>query len=148
MVGKSWDFHVDGALAIPRAENVAMIAESVAHALTRKAEVMFDAEHFFDGYKANPAYAMECIEAAYEAGARWVVLCDTNGGTLPQEVALIVARVCERSPGSRLGLHCHNDTANAVANSTEAHDAGARPMPGTVNGPGAPCGTHNPAPPT
>src|SRR3546814_1016110 len=86
MVGKSWDFHVDVALEVPRSENVAVIAESVAHAATRKSEVMFDAEHFFDGYKANPAYAMECIEAAYRAGAGWVVLCDTNGGTLPGEV--------------------------------------------------------------
>src|SRR3546814_14296595 len=92
MVGKTWDFHVDVALEIPRAENVAMIAESVAHALTRKAEVMFDAEHFFEGSQANPAYALECVEAASAAGARWVVLCDTNGGTLPQEAARILAR--------------------------------------------------------
>src|SRR3546814_10424718 len=111
-----------------------MIAESVAHALTRKPEGMFDAEHFFDGYKANPAYALECIEAAYAAGARWVVLCDTNGGTLPQEVARIVATVCQRIPGSRLGIHCHNDTDNAVANSLAAIDAGARQVQGTVNG--------------
>ncbi|HEY9549591.1 MAG TPA: citramalate synthase [Kiloniellaceae bacterium] len=143
MVGKTWDFHVDVALEIPRPENVAMIAESVAHALTRKPEVMFDAEHFFDGYKANPAYAMECIEAAYAAGARWVVLCDTNGGTLPQEVARIVARVCERIPGSRLGIHCHNDTDNAVANSLAAIDAGARQVQGTVNGLGERCGNAN-----
>src|SRR3546814_19244377 len=107
-----------------------MIAESVAHALTRKPEVMFDAEHFFDGYKANPAYALECVEAAYAAGARWVVLCDTNGGTLPQEVARIVARVCERIPGSRLGIHCHHDPDNAVANSLAATDAGARQVQG------------------
>ena len=143
MVGKAWDFHVDVALEIPREENVAMIAESVAHALTRKSEVMFDAEHFFDGYKANPAYAMECIEAAYQAGARWVVLCDTNGGTLPREVARIVAKVCERLPGSRVGIHCHNDTENAVANSLAAIDAGARQVQGTVNGLGERCGNAN-----
>src|SRR3546814_5409268 len=100
-----------------------MIAESVAHALTRKPEVMFDAEHFFDGYKANPAYAMECIQAASAAGARCVVLCDTTGGTLPHEVARIVAAVCERIPGSRLGVPYPNDTYNALAHSLAAIDA-------------------------
>src|SRR3546814_19742850 len=104
-----------------------MIAESVAHALTRKPEVMFDAEHFFDGYKANPAYAMECIAAAYAAGARWVVLCDTNGGTLPQEVARIVARVCERIPRSRLGIPRPNAPHTAVATPLAATDPGPRP---------------------
>ena len=99
MVGKSWDFHVDVALGISREENVDMIAESVAFAKTQNREVMFDAEHFFDGYKANPAYAMECIGAAYDAGARWVVLCDTNGGTLPDEVERIVGEVCDDDPG-------------------------------------------------
>ena len=143
MVGKTWDFHVDVALEIPRAENVAMIAESVAHAATRKGEVMFDAEHFFDGYKANPAYALECIEAAYKAGARWVVLCDTNGGTLPQEIARIVGDVCERIPGSHVGIHCHNDTENAVANSLAALHAGARQVQGTINGLGERCGNAN-----
>jgi 2-isopropylmalate synthase len=143
MVGKAWDFHVDVALEIPRQENVAMIAESVAHALTRKDEVMFDAEHFFDGYKANPAYALECIEAAHKAGARWVVLCDTNGGTLPDEVERIVGAVCERIPGSRIGIHCHNDTDNAVANSLAALRAGARQVQGTINGLGERCGNAN-----
>ncbi|MGE5767207.1 MAG: citramalate synthase, partial [Bacteroidota bacterium] len=143
MVGKTWDFHVDVALEIPRAENVAMIAESVAHAATRKSEVMFDAEHFFDGWKANKAYALECVEAAYKAGARWVVLCDTNGGTLPREVARIVAEVGERIPGSHLGIHCHNDTENAVANSLAAIEAGARQVQGTVNGLGERCGNAN-----
>jgi 2-isopropylmalate synthase len=143
LVGKAWDFHVDVALDIPRQENVAMIAESVAHALTRKDEVMFDAEHFFDGYKANPAYALECIEAAHRAGARWVVLCDTNGGTLPHEVARIVGAVCERIPGSQVGIHCHNDTENAVANSLAALEAGARQVQGTINGLGERCGNAN-----
>ena len=143
MVGKTWDFHVDVALEIPRAENVAMIAESVAHALTRKSEVMFDAEHFFDGYKANPAYALECIEAAHKAGARWVVLCDTNGGTLPQEIERIVGTVCERIPGTHVGIHCHNDTESAVANSLAAIHAGARQVQGTVNGLGERCGNAN-----
>ena len=143
MVGKSWDFHVDVALGIPRAENVAMIAESVAHAKERAAEVMFDAEHFFDGYKANPAYALECAEAAYKAGARWVVLCDTNGGTLPHEIERIVGAVTAKIPGSHLGIHCHNDTENAVANSLAAVRAGARQVQGTLNGLGERCGNAN-----
>ena len=140
LVGKAWDFHVDVALGITKAENVAMIGESVAHALTRKAEAMYDAEHFFDGYKADPAFAMDCIEAAHKAGARWVVLCDTNGGTLPHEVERIVGEVCEKIPGSHLGIHCHNDTENAVANSLAALRAGARQVKGTINGLGERCG--------
>ena len=143
MVGKTWDFHVDVALGIERSENVAMIADSVAHARTRKAEVMFDAEHFFDGYKANAAYALECIKGAYEAGARWVVLCDTNGGTLPDEVERIVGAVTEHIPGSHLGIHAHNDTDNAVANSLVAVRAGARQVQGTLNGLGERCGNAN-----
>ncbi|WP_299620865.1 citramalate synthase [Pelagibius sp.] len=141
--GKAWDFHVDVALGIERAENVAMIGESVAHALTRKAEAMFDAEHFFDGYKANPAFAMECVEAAHKAGARWVVLCDTNGGTLPDEIERIVGEVCEKIPGSHIGIHCHNDTENAVANTLAALRAGARQVQGTINGLGERCGNAN-----
>ena len=143
MVGKAWDFHVDVALGIERAENVAMIGESVALAKTRKREVMFDAEHFFDGYKANPAYAMECIRAAYDAGARWVVLCDTNGGALPDEVERIVGAVCEKIPGTHVGIHTHNDTENAVANSLAALRAGARQVQGTLNGLGERCGNAN-----
>ena len=143
MVGKSWDFHVDVALGIPRAENVAMIAESVAHAKERVAEVMFDSEHFFDGYKNNPAYALECAEAAYKAGARWVVLCDTNGGTLPHEIERIVGEVTRKIPGSHLGIHCHNDTENAVANSLAAVRAGVRQVQGTLNGLGERCGNAN-----
>jgi 2-isopropylmalate synthase len=143
MVGKAWDFHVDVALGISRAENVAMIAESVALAKSKKREVMFDAEHFFDGYKSNPAFALECAEAAYKAGARWIVLCDTNGGTLPHEVERIVGEVNARIPGSHLGIHCHNDTENAVANSLAAIRAGARQIQGTLNGLGERCGNAN-----
>src|SRR5262245_34484180 len=143
MVGKAWDFHVDVALGIARPENVAMIGESVALAKTRKREVMFDAEHFFDGYKANPAYAMECIQAAFDAGARWVVLCDTNGGALPHEVERIVGAVCEKIPGTHVGIHTHNDTENAVANSLAALRAGARQVQGTLNGLGERCGNAN-----
>jgi len=143
MVGKSWDFHVDLALGIPRSENIDMIAESVTHAKTRVEEVMFDAEHFFDGYKANPAYALDCVKAAFEAGARWIVLCDTNGGTLPHEIERIVGEVAKTIPGSKLGIHCHNDTENAVANSLAAIRAGARQIQGTLNGLGERCGNAN-----
>jgi len=143
LVGKSWDFHVDAALGIPRAENVAMIEESIAYVVARGREALFDAEHFFDGYKANPAYALECIEVAHRAGARWIVLCDTNGGTLPHEVETIVGAVAVRIPGDRLGIHCHNDTENAVANSLAAVRAGARQIQGTLNGLGERCGNAN-----
>jgi 2-isopropylmalate synthase len=127
-----------------------MIGESVAHMTGRKDEVMFDAEHFFDGYKADRDFALQCVTVAYEAGARWVVLCDTNGGTLPDEVERIVgevARVVPGShlgvPGSHLGIHCHNDTENAVANSLAAVKAGARQVQGTLNGLGERCGNAN-----
>ena len=140
MVGKSWDYQVTEALGIDLDENVAMIADSIRHARTKVGEVMFDAEHFFDGFKANPNYALRCVRAAYEAGARWVVLCDTNGGTLPHEVDAIVRRVTEHVPGDHLGIHCHNDTGNAVANSLMAVVAGVRQVQGTLNGLGERCG--------
>ncbi len=143
MVGKSWDFHVDVALAVERSENIAMIEESVAMAVARKRETMFDAEHFFDGYKANPAYAMDCLKAAQRAGARWIVLCDTNGGSLPHDVERIVSKVVETIPGDRIGIHAHNDTENAVANSLAALRAGARQVQGTLNGLGERCGNAN-----
>ena len=143
MVGKAWDFHVDVALGIARDENLAMIGESVAHMTGRKDEVMFDAEHFFDGYKADRDFALQCVTVAYEAGARWVVLCDTNGGTLPDEVERIVGEVADAVPGSHLGIHCHNDTENAVANSLAAVKAGARQVQGTLNGLGERCGNAN-----
>lgn len=143
MVGKTWDFHVDVALGIERAENVAMIGDSMAHACNRVGEVLFDAEHFFDGYKANSAYALECVLAAYEAGARWIVLCDTNGGTLPQDIARIVSEVGKQVPGDHLAIHAHDDTGNAVANSLAAIDAGVRQVQGTLNGLGERCGNAN-----
>ena len=143
LVGKTWDFHVDVALGVPREENVAMIGESVAHCVARGREVHFDAEHFFDGYKANPQYALSCVKAAADAGARWIVLCDTNGGTLPDEVERIVAEVARVVPSDRLGIHCHNDTENAVANSLAAVRAGARQVQGTLNGLGERCGNAN-----
>jgi 2-isopropylmalate synthase len=143
MVGKAWDFQVEVALGIGREENLAMIADSVAHLAGRKDEVLFDAEHFFDGYKADPGYAMDCAKAAYGAGARWVVLCDTNGGTLPDEIGRIVETVTAEIPGTHIAIHCHNDTENAVANSLVAVKAGARQIQGTLNGLGERCGNAN-----
>ncbi|MGB0681918.1 MAG: citramalate synthase [Magnetovibrionaceae bacterium] len=143
MVGKTWDYHVTLALGIELDENLRMISESVAHAKTRVGEVLFDCEHFFDGYKANPDYALNCAKAAFEAGARWVVLCDTNGGTLPHEISEIVEVVAKHIPGDHLGIHCHNDTGNAVANSLAAVRAGVRQVQGTLNGLGERCGNAN-----
>ena len=143
LVGKAWDFQVEKALGISRKENLRMIEESLRHVKARRREAMFDAEHFFDGYKANPDYALECIKAAYDAGARWIVLCDTNGGSLPYEVAAIVGEVTQHIPGTQLGIHCHNDTENAVANSLAAVQAGVRQVQGTLNGVGERCGNAN-----
>ncbi|NCF09408.1 MAG: citramalate synthase [Gammaproteobacteria bacterium] len=143
LVGKTWDFHVDVALGIERDENLAMIDDSVSYLAGKVDEVLFDAEHFFDGYKSDPGFALACIEKAYAAGARWIVLCDTNGGTLPKEVEQIVGEVTERVPGSHLGIHCHDDTRNAVANSLLAVEAGARQVQGSLNGLGERCGNAN-----
>jgi 2-isopropylmalate synthase len=143
MVGKTWDFHVKAALGIKNAENVSMIADSVVESLKEKDEVMFDAEHFFDGYKDNPEFALECLKAAHDAGARWIVLCDTNGGALPHEVTKIVTEVVKHIPGDQLGIHCHDDTGNAVANSLAAIRAGVRQVQGTLNGLGERCGNAN-----
>jgi 2-isopropylmalate synthase len=144
LVGKTHDFHVTKALGITLEENVENIAASVAHLVAEKREALFDAEHFFDGYKANAPYALDCLRAAYEAGARWIVLCDTNGGTLPGEIAEIVEEVIAAGiPGDHLGIHTHNDTANAVAGSLAAVEAGVRQIQGTLNGLGERCGNAN-----
>lgn len=144
LVGKCWDFQVQVALAIDLDENIAMIAQSIEHARTKVGEVLFDAEHFFDGYKANPDYALSAVKAAADAGARWVVLCDTNGGSLPHEIEKIVGEVIASGiPGNRLGVHCHNDTDSAVANSLAAVRAGARQVQGSINGLGERCGNAN-----
>src|SRR6202000_2769803 len=109
--------------------------ESVKAAVGAGKEAMVDCEHFFDGYKANPAYALQCARTAYEAGARWVVLCDTNGGTQPSEVRAIVESVTpDGIPGHCVGIHAHNDTGQAIANSLAAIEAGARQVQGTLNG--------------
>ena len=143
LVGKTWDYHAEVALGVTLEENLAMIAESVAEAARRAETVMFDAEHFFDGFKRNRTYAMAAIAAAHRAGARWIVLCDTNGGTLPHEVEEIVAEVARHIPGEQLGFHGHNDTENAVANTLAAVRAGARQVQGTINGIGERCGNAN-----
>jgi len=144
LVGKTHDFHVTTALGVTLTENRANIAESIAHLVAKGREALFDAEHFFDGMKANPDYALDCLRAAYDAGARWVVLCDTNGGTLPAEVGEITAKVIAAGiPGDRLGIHTHDDTGNAVAGSLAAVDAGARQIQGTLNGLGERCGNAN-----
>lgn len=140
LVGKAWDFHVEVALGISGDENIECIASSMRAIQDNGREALFDAEHFFDGYKSDPAYALACLEAAAEAGARWLVLCDTNGGTLPHEVERIVAAVTERIPGAQLGIHAHNDTGNAIANSLAAVRAGVRQLQGTLNGLGERCG--------
>src|SRR5690242_15544165 len=142
-VAKSWDYHVHVALETSLEENLASIRDSVRAARAKGREVLVDCEHFFDGYKANRDYALACAKAAYEAGARWVVLCDTNGGTLPHEVETIVADVCRTVPGDNVGIHAHNDTEQAVANSLGAVRAGARQIQGTLNGLGERCGNAN-----
>jgi 2-isopropylmalate synthase len=144
LVGKTHDYHVTDALGISLDENLENIRASVAHVVAQGREALFDAEHFFDGYAANPAYATQAVLAAYEAGARWVVLCDTNGGRLPAEVgSMTTAIIAAGIPGDRLGIHTHNDTGNAVANSLAAIDAGARHVQGTLNGLGERCGNAN-----
>jgi 2-isopropylmalate synthase len=143
LVGKSWDFHVDVALGITKEENLENIKESAKLFIKNKKEFMFDAEHFFDGYKKNPQYAMNCIKTAFDEGARWIVLCDTNGGTLPHEIGEIVSKVSKKIPGKNLGIHAHNDTENAVANSLTAVLAGVRQIQGTINGLGERCGNAN-----
>ena len=143
-VAKSWDYHVRVALGCTNEENLESIGASVEAALAAGKEAMVDCEHFFDGFKANPSYALACAKAAYEAGARWVVLCDTNGGTQPSEVREIVAQVTAAGiPGSNLGIHAHDDTGQAVANSLAAVDAGVRQVQGTLNGIGERCGNAN-----
>ena len=143
IVGKSWDFHVKVALGIKNEENLENIRDTAKHFIKNKKEFLFDAEHFFDGYKSNPNYALDCLKQAYDSGARWLVLCDTNGGTLPHEVGEIISQVSKTIPGKNLGIHAHNDTENAVANSLTAIDAGARQIQGTINGLGERCGNAN-----
>ena len=143
IVGKTSSYHVDVALKISKKENISMIKESIEHIVKKDKEAIFDAEHFFDGYKLDKDFALECINVAYKAGARWIVLCDTNGGTLPNEIFEIISNVTKDIPGNNLGIHAHNDTENAVANSLTAVLAGVRQVQGTINGLGERCGNTN-----
>ena len=144
LVAKSWDYHVKVALGCTNEENLENIRASVEAAVKSGKEAMVDCEHFFDGYKANPDYALACAQTALEAGARWIVLCDTNGGTLPSEVRDIVGSVIASGiPGGHLGIHAHDDTGQAVANSLAAVEAGVRQVQGTLNGIGERCGNAN-----
>jgi 2-isopropylmalate synthase len=139
LVGKAWTLHVDEALRTTRAENLAMVADSVRYMAEAGRRVVFDAEHFFDGYLADRGYALDVLAAAADAGADTLVLCDTNGGTLPDDVARIVAEVADRSR-TRVGVHFHNDSACAVANSVVAVAAGGLHVQGAANGYGERCG--------
>src|SRR5246127_5265641 len=142
-VAKSWDYHVRVALETSAEENLASICDSVRAAVRSGREVLLDCEHFFDGYKADARFALACAKAAYDEGARWVVLCDTNGGALPHEVEKIVGEGVKVIPGSHVGIHAHNDTEQAVANSLAAVRAGVRQIQGTLNGLGERCGNAN-----
>ncbi|WP_276118702.1 citramalate synthase [Pararhizobium qamdonense] len=144
LVAKSWDYHVRVALGCTNDENLESIQSSVEAVIASGKEAMIDCEHFFDGYKANPSYALACAKTAYDAGARWIVLCDTNGGTQPPEIREIVTAVIAHGvPGAHLGIHAHNDTGQAVANSLAAVEAGVRQIQGTLNGIGERCGNAN-----
>ncbi len=143
LVAKAWDYHVRVALGVSNEENISALVESVAAVTASGREAIIDCEHFFDGYKANRDYALQVARAAYEAGARWVVLCDTNGGTLPDEISAIVKDTVKIVPGAHLGIHTHNDTENAVANTLAALRAGVRQIQGTLNGLGERCGNAN-----
>ena len=143
LVAKAWDYHVRVALGISNEENLDGLVQSVKAVTDSKREAIIDCEHFFDGYKANRDYALRIAENAYRAGARWIVLCDTNGGTLPHEIAAIVRDVTSHVPGTHLGIHTHNDTENAVANTLAALRAGVRQLQGTLNGLGERCGNAN-----
>ena len=143
LVAKAWDFHVEVALGISPEENLQGIKESIEAVVAKGREALLDCEHFFDGYKANPDYALACAKTAYDAGARWIVLCDTNGGSLPYEIEAIVSEVVKHIPGDRLGIHAHNDTDNGVANSLAGVRTGVRQIQGTLNGLGERCGNAN-----
>ena len=143
LVGKTWDFHVKNALKVSYTENLDMISDSISYASKRLDEVMFDAEHFFDGFKNNKKYSMDTLKRALESGARWIVLCDTNGGTLPYELPEIINEVKKIIPQDKLGVHFHNDTDNATYNSLEAARLGVKQIQGTFNGLGERCGNSN-----
>lgn len=140
--GKSWDFQVTEALCIPKEENLRMIEDSVRFLKESGKHVMFDAEHFFDGYYSDHDYALQCLAAAVKGGAEWLVLCDTNGGSMPEEISSAVEDVV-LAFDVPIGIHCHNDAELAVANSMAAVDSGATMVQGTINGIGERCGNAN-----
>jgi 2-isopropylmalate synthase len=142
-VAKTWDKQVKVALGVSNEENLKNLRETVEASVAAGKETLIDCEHFFDGYKANREYALTCVAAALDAGARWIVLCDTNGGTMPAEVSAIVRDVLTVVPGDKLGIHAHDDTGQAVANTLAAVEAGARQIQGTLNGIGERCGNAN-----
>ncbi|BCI61283.1 citramalate synthase [Solibaculum mannosilyticum] len=141
--GKSWDLHVTEILGTTLEENLNMIRESVAYLKSKGKRVFFDAEHFFDGYRHNPQFAMDALAAAVEGGAETVVLCDTNGGCFPEEIKEVTRLVVERFPEVKVGIHCHNDSGVAVAGSMAAVEAGAVQVQGTYLGFGERCGNAN-----
>lgn len=142
LVGKTWDLHVRDDLRISRKANLEVIEDSVAYMKTRVDEVIFDAEHFFDGCRSNPEYALDCLEAAEAGGADWIVLCDTNGGGMPSDIGAAAARA-KAVVKTPLGVHCHNDCELAVANTMAAVENGVRQVQGTINGFGERCGNLN-----
>ncbi len=142
LVGKTWDLHVRDDLRISKKANLEVIADTIAYVKRRVDQVIFDAEHFFDGFRSNPEYALECLQAGREGGADWIVLCDTNGGRLPGEIRQAIAGVNE-AVTTPLGIHCHNDGELAVANTMAAVEMGARQVQGTINGFGERCGNLN-----
>ena len=141
--GKAWDLHVKEALKTTNEENLKMVFDSVAFLKSKKLEVIFDAEHYFDGYKSNPKYALEVVGAAFKAGADYVCLCETNGGALPSDIAEIVSATVKAFPKKQFGIHTHNDSGCAVANSIVAVECGAVMTQGTINGIGERCGNAN-----
>jgi 2-isopropylmalate synthase len=143
LVGKASVLHVEKVVRVSREENLAMIAESVAFLVGEGKRVLLDAEHFFDGFALDPGYALDCLRAAAEAGAERLVLCDTNGGSLPPQIRTALAVVREALPGAALGIHCHDDSGCAVANSLTALESGATQVQGTVNGIGERTGNAN-----
>jgi len=143
LVGKTWDFHVETALGVSLEENLEMITSSIEAVKERGRLPMFDCEHFFDGFKNNPDYALAAAKAAFDGGAEWIVLCDTNGGAMPEEIAAGVTAVKTALPEANIGIHCHNDCGLAVANSIAGVIAGARQVQGTINGVGERCGNAN-----
>jgi 2-isopropylmalate synthase len=142
-VAKTWDHQVRVALEVTLQENLQNLHDTVSAAVRSNKEALIDCEHFFDGFKANSDYALACVTTALNAGARWVVLCDTNGGTMPSEISDIVTKVLAVAPGEKIGIHAHDDTGQAVANTLAAVEAGARQIQGTLNGIGERCGNAN-----